>query len=160
MDSPAGRFEAIRRFRRPKVQLRRLHPAGRRRRDQGPPAEKPKRRRPAEDDAEPRQVPGVREGQPAAVEGQIAFKGQILGPTAPPANFVALDFANYIIELKHQAGTLGWATNPGVQDSLDVKLDLVKKKLEAGDAKAASNMFMAGVPDGGILSFLNSLQAM
>ena len=81
---------------------------------------------------------------------EVAFKGQILGPTAPPAIFVALDFVSYIIDLKHQAGALGWITNPGVQDSLDVKLDQVKKKLQAGDTKTAANVLKA---------FLNEVDA-
>lgn len=79
-----------------------------------------------------------------------AFKGKTLGPTAPPANFVALDFVNYIIDLKHQASALGWITNPGVQDSLDVKLDQVKNKLQAGDTKTAANVLNA---------FLNEVDA-
>jgi hypothetical protein len=84
------------------------------------------------------------------IEDKVAFKGKTLSPTAPPANFVALDFLNYLIDLKHQAGTLGWITNPGVQDSLDVKLDQVAKKLQAGDTKTAANVLNA---------FLNEVDA-
>ena len=104
---------------------------------------------------EPKLIPPSEEGdvtndQIQEVEDKVAFKGQTLGPTAPPANFVALDFVNYIIDLKHQAGTLGWITNPGVPDSLDVKLDQVKKHIQAGNTKPAVNVLNA---------FLNELDA-
>ena len=84
------------------------------------------------------------------VEDKVAFKGKILGPTAPPANFVALDFLSYLIDLKHQASELGWITNKGVENSLDAKLDQVKAKLQAGDTKTASNQLSA---------FLNEVSA-
>ncbi len=84
------------------------------------------------------------------VEDKVAFKGKTLGPTAPPANFVALDFLSYLIDLKHQAAELGWITNPGVEDSLDVKLNQVKAKLQVGDTKTASNLLSA---------FLNEVSA-
>ena len=74
---------------------------------------------------------------------EVAFKGKTVGPTAPPANLVALDFLSYLMDLKHQAQQLGWITNPGVENSLDVKLDQVKKKLQAGDTKAAKNVLNA-----------------
>ncbi len=84
------------------------------------------------------------------VKDKVAFKGKTLSPTAPPANFVALDFLTYLIDLKHQAAGLGWITNPGVEDSLDVKLDQVKAKLQAGDTKTAANQLSA---------FLNEVSA-
>lgn len=80
----------------------------------------------------------------------ISWKDKTLGPTAPPINFVALDFLSYLIDLKHQAAELGWITNPGVEDSLDVKLNQVKAKLQAGDTKTASNILNA---------FLNEVSA-
>lgn len=85
-----------------------------------------------------------------ALEEEVAFKGKTIGPTAPPANFVALDFLTYLIDLKHKAAELGWITNKGVENSLDVKLDQVKAKLQAGDTKTASNLLNA---------FLNELDA-
>ncbi len=85
-----------------------------------------------------------------ALEEEVAFKGKTLGPTAPPANFVALDFLTYLIDLKHQAFELGWITNKGVENSLDAKLDQVKAKLQAGDTKTASNTLNA---------FLNEVSA-
>ncbi|MEW6324048.1 MAG: hypothetical protein AB1515_01530 [Nitrospirota bacterium] len=104
---------------------------------------------------EPDIVPPSEEGeitgeQIKATRDNVAFKGKTLGPTAPPAQFVALDFLSYLIELKHQAGTLGWITNKGAENSLDVKLDQVKKKLEAGEPKAAANVLAA---------FLNEVNA-
>jgi hypothetical protein len=84
------------------------------------------------------------------VKGKAAFKGKTLGPTAPSVNFVALDFLSYLIDLKHQAAELGWITNPGVEDSLDVKLDQVKVKLQTGDTKTAANQLSA---------FLNEVSA-
>ncbi len=81
---------------------------------------------------------------------EVAFKGKTLGPTAPPANFVALDFLTYLIDLKHQAFELGWITNKGVENSLDAKLDQVKAKLQAGDTKTAVNTLNA---------FLNEVSA-
>lgn len=81
---------------------------------------------------------------------KLAFLGKTIGPTGPPANFVALDFVSYIIDLKHQAVALGWITNKGVENSLDVKLDQVKKKLETGDTKTAANVLNA---------FLNEVDA-
>ncbi len=80
----------------------------------------------------------------------ISWKGKTLGPTAPPANFVALDFLSYLIDLKHQAAELGWITNAGVENSLDAKLDQVKAKLQAGDTKTAANQLSA---------FLNEVSA-
>jgi hypothetical protein len=80
----------------------------------------------------------------------IAWKGKTLGPTAPPANFVALDFLSYLIDLKHRAAELGWISNPGVEDSLDVKLNQVKATLQARDIKTASNQLSA---------FLNEVSA-
>ena len=77
------------------------------------------------------------------IQDEIAVFGITIGPTAPPAQFVALDFVSYIIDFKHQASALGWITNKGVENSLDVKLDQVKKKLEVGDTKTASNVLKA-----------------
>lgn len=97
---------------------------------------------------EPKLIPPSEESditheQIQEVEDQVAFKGKTLGPTAPLVNFVALDFLSYLIDLKHQAAELGWITNPGVEDSLDVKLNKVKAKLQAGDTKTASNILNA-----------------
>lgn len=80
----------------------------------------------------------------------IAWKGKTIGPTAPPADFKPFEFLNYIINLKHEAYSLGWITNKGIEQSLDVKLENAKKKLEAGDIKTAKNILNA---------FLNEVEA-
>lgn len=84
------------------------------------------------------------------IEKQITFKGKTIGPTAPPSDFKPLDFLNYIIDLKHQSTSLGWITNKGIENSLDVKLDNAKKKLEQGNIVAAKNILNA---------FLNEVEA-
>ncbi len=86
----------------------------------------------------------------SSIKKAIVVTQKTLGPTAPPANFVALDFLTYLIDLKHQAFELGWITNKGVENSLDAKLDQVKAKLQAGDTKTASNTLNA---------FLNEVSA-
>lgn len=76
--------------------------------------------------------------------------GKIIGPTAPPADFKPLEFLNYIINLKHQAFSLDWIKNKGIENSLDAKLDNAKKKLEAGDNNTAKNILNA---------FINEVEA-
>lgn len=73
-----------------------------------------------------------------------------IGPTAPPADFKPIDFLSYIIDLKHQATSLGWITNQGVENSLDAKLDNAKKKIEQGNTTAAKNILNA---------FINEVEA-
>lgn len=80
----------------------------------------------------------------------IAYKGKTIGPTAPPANFIPLSFIDYIIDLKHQAASLGWIKNEGVVKSLDGKLDNAKKKLTEGSTGAAKNILNA---------FINEVEA-
>ncbi len=77
------------------------------------------------------------------IENFLVRTYQTLGPTAPPATFVALDFVTYLEGLKHQAQTLGWITNEGIVKSLDVKLDQVRKHLQAGYTKTAGNVLQA-----------------
>ena len=73
-----------------------------------------------------------------------------LGPTAPPADFKAIDFLNYIISMKHEAFSLGWITSYGIEQSLDAKLDNAKKKIEQGNKNAAKNILGA---------FINEVEA-
>ena len=73
-----------------------------------------------------------------------------LGPTAPPADFKPLDFLNYIISMKHEATSLGWITNKGIEQSLDAKLEAAKKKLEQGKNDTAKNVLQA---------FINEVEA-
>ena len=81
------------------------------------------------------------------IKEEIVFHGETIGPTAPPAEFVALDFVSHIESLKHQATELGWITNKGVENSLDVKLNNVRKKLESGNIKAATNVLNAFISE-------------
>lgn len=80
----------------------------------------------------------------------IAFKGKTLGPTAPPADFKPIEFLNYIINMKHEAFTLGWIKNKGIENSLDAKLDNTKKKIEQGNTQAAKGILNA---------FINEVEA-
>ncbi|MBI4824630.1 MAG: hypothetical protein HY805_10450 [Nitrospirae bacterium] len=72
-----------------------------------------------------------------------SVKGKTLGPKDPPAELKPIDFLNYIINLKHEAFTLGWITNKGIEMSLDQKLDAAKKKLEQGQNSTAKNILNA-----------------
>ena len=58
----------------------------------------------------------------------ISWKGKTIGPTAPPANLNFATFLDYIIDLKHQAVSLGWIKNEGAVTSLDAKLDNAKRR--------------------------------
>lgn len=97
---------------------------------------------------EPKLIPPSEESditneQIQEMEDKVAFKGKTIGPTAPPADFKPVEFINYIIDLKHQSASLGWITNKGIENSLDVKLDNAKKKLQAGDNNTAKNILKA-----------------
>jgi len=72
-----------------------------------------------------------------------AVQGKTIGPTAPPADFKPLDFLNYIIDLKHQAFSLGWIKERGIEESLDAKLENARKKIEEGNTVAAKNILEA-----------------
>ena len=73
-----------------------------------------------------------------------------LGPTAPPADFKPVIFIDYIISVKHEAFSLGWIKNKGIENSLDAKLENAKKKLEQGNTTAAKNLLNA---------FINEVEA-
>ncbi len=74
---------------------------------------------------------------------KVSFTGKTVGPTAPPATFNAISFLDYIINMKHQAASLGWIDNSGIVISLDVKLDNAKKKLTQGDNTTVKNILGA-----------------
>jgi hypothetical protein len=63
---------------------------------------------------------------------------------------VPAEFVQLIIDMKHEAYTLGWITDSGVETSLDAKLDNAKKKFESGQTKAATQMLEA---------FINEVEA-
>lgn len=85
-----------------------------------------------------------------ALEESLLFRTSIVGPKAPPGNFVALDFLNYLITLVHDGRQLGWIKVDGIQQSLLAKLTNAKRKLEAGDTGVAKNVLGA---------FLNEVEA-
>lgn len=78
------------------------------------------------------------------------IKRKTIGPKAPPLDFKPVDFLSSIISMKHEAFSLGWITNQGIEQSLDAKLENAKKKLEQGNTNAAKNILEA---------FLNEVEA-
>ncbi len=106
-------------------------------------------------------------------EGQtVNFTGMTVGPSVPPANFVPVDFLNYIISLKQQSYQFGWIVQNnedehdkdkskekpkkgkddknkeiGIMQSLDTKLNHAKAALEAGNTKQAVNILSAFVDE-------------
>lgn len=66
-----------------------------------------------------------------------AVQRKTVGPVAPPAHFIPLDFLAYLIDLKHQAADLGWIGGPKLVEELDKKLDQVKEKLTANEIEPA-----------------------
>lgn len=85
-----------------------------------------------------------------AIEKAIAVTLKTIGPTAPPKDFVPLEFLNYLLTLLHDSRQLGWITGDGVHQSLLAKLLNAKRKLEAGQGAVAKNLLKA---------FLNEVQA-
>lgn len=76
--------------------------------------------------------------------------GKTIGTTTPPADFKPIEFLDNIISMKHEAFSLGWIKNKGIEQSLDAKLDNAKKKLEQGNNSAAKNILNA---------FINEVEA-
>lgn len=85
-----------------------------------------------------------------ALEESLLFRTSSVGPKAPPQNFVALDFLNYLISLVFDSRQMGWIKVDGVEQSLLAKLTATKRKLEAGDTGVAKNILNA---------FLNEVRA-
>lgn len=79
-----------------------------------------------------------------------SYSGQTVGPIAPPATFVSLDFLETTIEYTEQSCDLGWIENQGICRSLEANLDNVKRQLEQGRTQAAANNLQA---------FLNEIEA-
>ncbi len=93
----------------------------------------------------------------------IAWHGSTIAPKAPPANFVPVDFLNYVISLKQQSYQLGWIVQKneseqdkdkskekpkkdketGIMQSLDKKLNHAMTELQAGNTKQAINILSA-----------------
>jgi hypothetical protein len=80
----------------------------------------------------------------------ITFSGKTVGPTAPPRELDPAGFIESLVDMKHEAYSLGWITDKGIEQSLDVKLDGALKKLRAGNVKAAGNILRA---------FINEVEA-
>jgi hypothetical protein len=80
-----------------------------------------------------------------SVRRAVKFYAWTVGPTAPPAIFVATYFLDTLISYKHQALALKWIDNEGVANSLDQKLENAKDKLSKGDSAAARNILEAFV---------------
>lgn len=86
----------------------------------------------------------------------LIFSTKTVGPTAPPATFVPLEFLNYLITLLHDSRQQGWIKVDGVHQSLLAKLIAAKRKLEAGDtlvAKDTLNAFLNEVRAASCLEF-------
>lgn len=86
----------------------------------------------------------------AKVQDETYATGYTIGPTAPPANFVALDFLAAIQKYKEQSVALGWIINKGIPNSLDVKLNAAYSALSAGNTQPAKSELGA---------FINELNA-
>ena len=86
----------------------------------------------------------------AANQEAVIVSLKTIGPIMAPAEFVALDFLYYISGLQQEAEKLGWITSIGVGNSLDGKLNNVRKKFQSGNTQAATNILKA---------FLNEVEA-
>lgn len=85
-----------------------------------------------------------------ALEESLLFRTSSVGPTAPPQNFVALEFLNYLISLLQDSRQQRWIKVDGVHQSLLAKLINAKRKLESGDTAVAKHLLNA---------FLNEVHA-
>jgi hypothetical protein len=69
--------------------------------------------------------------------------GKTIGPVEPPVDFNPIRFMDNIISMKHEAFSLGWIKNRDIENSLDVKLENAKKKIEQGNTNVAKNVLDA-----------------
>lgn len=104
---------------------------------------------------EPKLVPPSEESditpeQIQEVEDKVSFKSKTIGPTAPPQNFVPIEFLNYLISLLHDSHQLSWIKVDGVHQSLLAKLLEAKRALEKDQIRVAKNALNA---------FLNEVRA-
>ena len=70
-----------------------------------------------------------------------------VGPDILPKNLTPVQLLTRLISLKEQAFQLGWITNAGVANSLDKKLEEVKKKIKEGHLQTAGNILRSFVLD-------------
>ena len=88
--------------------------------------------------------------QSDSIKESLRFRGLTVGPSAPPANFVALSFLDTLISYKHQAVSLGWLRDKrdedcdddekleeGIIRNLDKRLDKARRAIERGDSSKA-----------------------
>lgn len=73
-----------------------------------------------------------------ALQENLVFHTKTVGPKAPPATFVPLDFLDYLIALLHDSRQNGWVKVEGVHRSLLAKLLAAKRALEASRVEPAS----------------------
>jgi hypothetical protein len=69
------------------------------------------------------------------------------GPDTLPTGLTLEQLLSRLIHLKEQAFQLGWITNKGVANSLDKKLEEVKKKIKEGHLQTAGNILRSFVLD-------------
>ena len=79
----------------------------------------------------------------SALQSKATATTATIGPTAPPAVFVAADFLKAIISYKEQAVQQGWIKSAGVANSLDAKLNAAQGALARGDNSTAKNQLFA-----------------
>ena len=80
------------------------------------------------------------------LQDDLVYHTKTIGPVAPPAEFKATDFIDYLIKLKHEAQDIGWIKKEGGQgiiNALDKKLDNAKKAIERGSDTSARNVLEA-----------------
>lgn len=77
------------------------------------------------------------------IDQQITVSVKTLGPTAPPAVVVPLNFLASLVALKHEAQALGWVGGPKFVAKLDKKLDQVRQKLTTNNLKSARGKLKA-----------------
>jgi len=73
--------------------------------------------------------------------------GKTVGPVLPPDPFIAASFLDTLASYKHQAFALGWITNKGILNSLDQKLDNVRKQLGRDNTNTAKNILNAFIKE-------------
>ncbi len=86
----------------------------------------------------------------AALVNSLFFRTKTVAPKAPPAQFVPLEFLNYLIALLHDSRQQGWVKVDGIHQSLLAKLLAAKRALEAGRVQPAA---------GELKAFVNEVQA-
>ncbi|MEW5767955.1 MAG: hypothetical protein AB1797_10090 [bacterium] len=89
-------------------------------------------------------------GPPLPDPIENCVRGNTVGPIVPPEVFEPLSFLDNLISLKEQAYSLGWINNKGILNSLNQKLEAVRKNIQKGKIKTAKNILGA---------FINEVEA-